>query len=284
MLTLNSLKIALLLVVLLIAMFWLLGFHALKKYGDSIYANMRAIGPRPVPDQDYQFLENNPRWHKDVFEVEPGIQLHGVVREPENPSPTSPWLLLYHANGRVEFSSFPQFVSDLLDEGWGFAVWTYRGYGPSDGISTKTSLRQDSVRMAERLQQQWHVDAAQVRIYGFSLGTAPATYAAMALSERGSPAAGVVLVATGYRPPFPSSLVYNPLTEVSIRDKITSPILMIHGRNDRSHLLENAVADFTALKKADADLLLVRAGHNPIGLDQVKDRVRKFLESPSSRM
>ena len=268
---------------LAIILILVIAINPFRKYTDRIYADTRKLGPKPNTGQSLDWLNSQSQWKLDKLQLDNGITLYGVVHVPQNNDPNTPWLLYFHGNGKLDLASMPGIYQQLAgDQDWGFAVWGYRGFGLSEGVSTKTTMRDDSVIMAKRLMQQWHVSHQQIRIYGFSLGTAPATHAAMVLSVEGQAPAGVVLMATGYRPGLPGSLLYDPGSEVSRRDRITCPILITHGTKDHIHPLKAAISDYLALQSANAELLLVPGGHDHLNAPHVRQIIHDFLADPNS--
>jgi pimeloyl-ACP methyl ester carboxylesterase len=258
------------------------GLGVIKHYGDP-YVARQPFDRQPSTEAQADEIQRNPEWISDRFEVAPGITLDGIVHKPRNAS--RPWVLYFHGNTSNGLGDAVG-TFELLERGadWGFAAWTYRGYGRSLGVSCKDTIRADSVLMAERLFTHWQVTPAQLRLFGISLGTAPATHAGMVLSQRNQTPAGAVFIATGFRQTSPiRSLLYDVSSETWRRDAIRCPILIAHGLLDPYHSPKAALEDFAALTKTDSEFLLFRAGHNPLGLPQAARRVREFIEQPDAR-
>ena len=261
---------------------WSFGWRLIKRYGDP-YVARQTFARQPSSDAQLAEIRRRPNWISDPFEVAPGVTLDGIVHQPNNPS--RPWVLYFHGNAESGLVDAIQTYERLeLGADWGFAAWTYRGYGRSTGESTKDSIRADAVRMVERLFERWRITPAQLRLYGFSLGTAPATHVGMVLSQRNQTPAGAVFVATGFRQnTWIRSLLYDVSSETWRRDAIRCPILIVHGLLDSIHAHAAALEDYSALHKTDSEFLLFRAGHDVVILPQAARRVREFIEHPEAR-
>jgi uncharacterized protein len=265
-----------------VVLMMLFGLRLIKQYGDP-YVARQPFDRQPSTEAEAAEIRGNSNWISDPFEAAPGIILDGIVHKPRNPD--RPWVLYFHGNTSNGLGSAVS-TFRLLERGadWGFAAWTYRGYGRSSGVSTKDSIRADSVLMVERLFEHWHVMPASLRLFGVSLGTAPATHAGMVLSQRDQTPAGAVFIATGFRQSSAiRSLLYDVSSETWRRDAIRCPILIAHGLLDPYHPVKAALEDFAALHKTDTEFLLFRAGHDPLVLPQAARRVREFIEQPHAR-
>lgn len=257
------------------------GLRALRRYGDA-YLSKQPFVRQPLTEEQLADVRSNPDWIADPFEVAPGVVLDGIVHTPKTPD--RPWVLYFSGNtGAGLADTIRDYEAYGRDADWGYASWSYRGYGASTGISSKDTIRSDSVRVADRLLNHWHVAPGQLRLLGTSLGTAPATHAAMVLSRRNQIPAGAVFISTGFRQwSFVRSLLYDVTSETSRRDAIECPILITHGLLDTTHRPEAALEDFAALKKSDAVFLLVRGGHDHGAMPQVAQQIREFIEHPSA--
>jgi pimeloyl-ACP methyl ester carboxylesterase len=255
------------------------GFELLRRWGDPYLACWWPFALCPLAEHDLEPLRRDPAWKTDRFEVEPGVSLDGIVHLPARKD--APWVLYFHGNGSTGLASAKDTFETLargLD--WGFVAWTFRGFGTSTGTTTKENLRADGLRVTERVLDRWAVAPSQLRLMGFSLGSAPAAHAGMVLSERGQAPAGVILMATGWRYGFPLSLVYDPNAEVTRRERIRCPILITHGTGDEPRSVGFAILDFRAIRKDDAEFLLVHGGHNHVDIPEATQRIRDFIEHP----
>lgn len=259
-----------------------ISFTLIKQYGHQYYVQYHKVGSGQRVEQDLSWLITSSGWNLDTFKTEDGLTLTGVIKTPVGINKDSPWLLYFHSNGPIAYKDFKAFYDTYLEAGWGFAGWSYRGYGMSEGVSTIATIRHDAALMAERVLKLNGLDHHQLRIAGFSLGQAAASFAAMHLSREKKPPAAVLLMATGYRPSFPHSLIFDGMAEVAIRREINSPLLITHGLNDKSHSVRAAFDEFMALNRSNAQFIVVPAGHFHLGYGNMKSIVQQFLSGDTN--
>lgn len=146
-------------------------------------------------------------------------------------------------------------------------IFDYRGYGKSTGrIESEGQLNAD-VRAA------WDASAPRytgkpIVIYGRSLGTGLATTLAAAVEPRllvlVSPYSSLAAAARSQYPIAPEWLLRYPLRTDRVIGSVKSPILLVHGTEDRLIPAANSER-LRSLTQPPADLLLIQgAGHNNI--------------------
>lgn len=123
---------------------------------------------------------------------------------------------------------------------YGVLAIDYRGYGTSDGESTEETMYED-VRTALQWLQNRGLESDRLIMYGYSLGSAPATKltsddaflqaSKLILEAPFANAETMVQDATGLD--LPGSYLTNLKLDVAIEiQDIEEPLLWIHGRND----------------------------------------------------
>ena len=151
--------------------------------------------------------------------------------------------------------------------GYDLFIFDYRGYGKSTGsIRSEEELHTD-VRAA------WDVIAPRYRgkpivIYGRSIGTGLAARLARdvhpALLVLVSPYASLAAAAKRAYPLAPSWLLKYPLRTDAIIGAVTTPVMLMHGRDDAIIPASDSVL-LQSLAHAPVELVLVDgAGHNDI--------------------
>jgi uncharacterized protein len=119
--------------------------------------------------------------------------------------PGQPTLLYFHGNAASLAARAPR-VERSMQEGWGFAIMTYRGFGGSTGTPSEVHNVADALRTFDWLVVQG-VPPASIVVYGESLGTGPFLPVEWAMLDR-----------------------YD--TKAQIRG-VTCPILIFHGTLDQ---------------------------------------------------
>ena len=185
-------------------------------------------------------------WKVDRLEVEPGVQLVGLVRVPRRSD--APWLLFVPGNSEALLDGFRDVLDGLCgDADVGMAFWAYRGFDASDGVPSPAALQRD-------LDAEWArmvalgATPARTEIWGYSLGSTLAPHLAATLCRAGTPPKRLVLLATGpairIRPfgrfgRFRPSDVY---AAGDAFDAITCPVAIGQGANDDALPVDGARA------------------------------------------
>lgn len=157
---------------------------------------------------------------------------------------TAPIVLFFNGNGMTVDRSDPLYRS-LVHAGAEVIVYDYRGIGFSSGGPDVLTFRQDSLRLYDAVCAAH--PGRQVVVFGFSLGTAMASFVA---SQR--PVAGMILAGTiataadefpiymraaGFDSGMTANLAPAPdaveaFDEVNNVAKSSAPLLMLHGEAD----------------------------------------------------
>jgi len=145
-------------------------------------------------------------------------------------------LLIYFGGSGSESSEMLPLAKSL--DGWSVALLNYRGFGLSDGLPTQSTVLADSLFIYDSLVGRTDIDAENVVIMGYSLGSG----VAVSLSSQ-RPVLGTILVSpphtwtlTGVRP----SPLYGPLSgimkhyfdSISLAPLIETRLLCLLGSND----------------------------------------------------
>lgn len=170
---------------------------------------------------------------------------------------------------------------DLLGRlGADVLIFDYRGYAENAGSPTETGLALDAQAAWNYATQQLHVPPERIVIFGESLGGGVAVSLAAEKCAAGSPPGGLILrstfssmtdTAAHHYPWLPIRLalldIYDSLSRI---DKVTCPLLMMHGDNDfvvpavLGKRLFDAVPRESASGVAKRFVVLPGAGHNDV--------------------
>lgn len=166
------------------------------------------------------------------LETHDGLILRNWYRPPEAGMP----VIVYFPDRMGDFARKPSHLFGLAEEGYGLLLASYRGYGGNPGFPSETGFYRDA-RSLLALAGDSHLAPDGYVIYGYSLGTGIASYAAAAF-----PPLGVILEA-----PFTSfgdvvRYQASPLPVWQVRSQfdtrsriglIEAPILILAGEMDR---------------------------------------------------
>jgi pimeloyl-ACP methyl ester carboxylesterase len=245
--------------------------------------------------------------HDFAFETEDGLTLRGwhVLRTGarcDTPEETQRileegrWLVLFfHGNagdrrGRVDYS--------LIFNGAGADVFVidYRGYADNPGSPSEKGLLKDARALWKYATETCRVDPSRILLFGESLGGGVAVSLAQEVCNAGTPPAGLVLQST-FSSLADAAHVHYPWLPVrfllwdrySSEDRIgdvTSPVLVLHGTEDRIVPYELGERLFAAAPPLSANhtpkqfVPLQGGDHNGLLLShrrQISEAIEEFL-------
>lgn len=180
---------------------------------------------------------------------------------------------------------------ELCVRGADVTVFDYRGYGFSSGKADVMDFRRDALAVYDKLAA-----SGPVVVYGFSLGTAIATYVASQRRVEGLILAGTIASAAEEFPVFaraegystssiakmtPSPEAVTAFDEVSMIAQSASPLLMLHGEADQLVPIQQGEEVFAASPSRQKQFVrLAGAGHNDtVDSPMALNAVRSLLSS-----
>jgi uncharacterized protein len=153
-------------------------------------------------------------------------------------SAARPWVLYLHGNASNVATRLNILHCEKLRAlGLNVIAPEYRGFGGMAGVPTEADVNRDARSGYDYLRQQLHADPRKLIVYGWSLGSAIAVDLTSRVDEaavilEGAPASLVAIGARRY-PYFPIRLlIRNPFESIRKIDRIGSPVLFLHSRED----------------------------------------------------
>ncbi len=186
-------------------------------------------------------------FHPDKFYV--GPESAGVSEFEENPfvsfggqmnmgwyyqgKKDKPLILFFHGNAG-QLATFAPKLKMYLEEGYSVFMPEYRGFGSTKGKLDEDTMYADAIAAFDFVQEKYN--PKQIVVFGYSMGTAPAS----ALAEMRKPDA-VVLAAPFYslerevedkKVPLSKYVLKNRLKSYKYISKYEGKLLIIHGDKD----------------------------------------------------
>lgn len=194
-----------------------------------------------------------------------------------------PAIFFAHGNGEL-IDDWPHPMRAFRERGFHVLLAEYRGYGRSEGQASEEKVRQDFVRLYDRMQALPEVDASRCVLMGRSLGGG-----AVCQVYRERDAHSVVLMSTfssvvalaHHLYKLPARFVTDPFDSAAVLRGKPAHALHLHGRRDE--LVPFAQAEELAAITG-GPLLAEDGGHNDCPLDWqgFVDRVVEFVGSASA--
>jgi pimeloyl-ACP methyl ester carboxylesterase len=216
-----------------------------------------------------------------------GTRLAGWFLPPSPSAPVvrgpSPSLLWFYGNGENIASIWPV-LRDFQPPGIALLVLDYPGYGASEGAATEPGVYEAADAAYAYLRGRADVDGGRIYVYGRSLGTAVASYAAAR-----HPVAGLVLespftnageMSGQHYGVFPRFILRLRLDNLAQITRVRCPVLVFHGTADR--LVPSAMGRrVAAAAPGPVELVLIEgAGHNEtydVGGRAYRDKLWEFV-------
>lgn len=192
----------------------------------------------PVPNLD-RMPEPPSEFTEVAINTPDGETLFGLFRPPSASSPT---IIVFHGN--ADAAAFQHAKADALSQaGFGVLLAEYRGYPGSTGRPSEAGLYVDATSAYDFVRAQ---TPGPVGVYGHSLGAAVAIHLASVRDVYAlvleSPFDSLLAVAKRHYPWVPAiqKLLKHPFRSDLIISDVTSPILILHGAEDRIVPAEHA--------------------------------------------
>jgi len=146
-----------------------------------------------------------------------------------------PAVIYAHGNGElIDFQA--ELARAYRERGFSVLLPEYRGYGRSAGTPSEKGIVEDFTRFYDLLAARPEVDPARIVFHGRSLGggvmTRLAAVRAPAALILQSSFTSVTRLARGYL--IPAALVRDPYDSVEVLRRLDRPVLIVHGKRDRT--------------------------------------------------
>jgi len=208
-----------------------------------------------------------------------GLDLTHWYRPPSDPS--QPVLVVFHGNAGHIGDRVPKLAA-LFDAGFGILLCGYRGYGGNPGSPTEDDLTADARLVLDWLAGQG-IAADRTVLYGESLGTGIAVkmaaerpVAAVVLESPYTSIAELAQVHYWYLPAW--WLVLDKWRSIETIDRVTAPLLIVHGARDRTVPVRYGRRIFESAAQPKEILVVEDGAHNDLyDFPEVPGRVIEFL-------
>ena len=216
-----------------------------------------------------------------TLETSDGVRVHGWFV----PGESERALLYFHGNaGNISHRLYS--IREWHDLGLSVFIIDYRGYGRSEGNPTEQGLYRDGAAAWQYLAGERGIAPEDIIVFGRSLGGSVAAW----LAARQAPAALIVESSFTSVPDIgQEAYPWLPVRWLSrfkhaTRDhvrQVTSPVLVVHSRDDEIIPFHHGEAIFAAASEPKT-FLEIRGGHNDahaVSAALYRDGLQDFLRS-----
>jgi len=220
------------------------------------------------PDKKIEFFPSqvNLAFEDVFFQTADGVKLNGWFIAKPNATYT---ILLFHGNAGNIGHRLDKLLA-LRQTGVNIFIIDYRGFGKSEGRISEKGLYLDARAAYDYLVEARQIPAAEIILYGESLGSAAAIDLAAkikvkAIIVEGAFSKGRDMARRMYPfiPDFLFSDSYNSLKKI---ERIDVPKLFIHGRDDEIVPFELA-RKLYSLSQEPKEFVEISGGHNSAFMD-----------------
>jgi fermentation-respiration switch protein FrsA (DUF1100 family) len=194
-----------------------------------------------------------------------GVRISAVYLPNENATQT---ILFSHGNAE-DLGTVGLRLRQLHDMGFSVLGYDYRGYGTSESRPSEEGVYRDVDAAYEYLTVQMHIPPNKIILDGWSLGGAVAAD----LASR-KPVGGLILESTfvsAFRVVTRVPVPFDKFKTLDKLDKITCPILLIHGRDDRVIKFWHGEMIFAAAREPKRSLWVDNADHGNVSIVAKED-------------
>jgi len=198
----------------------------------SLYFFQDKILFRPtVLEQDYQF-EFSHKFEELFLKTEDNAVINAVHFKVENPK----GVILYFHGNKGDLQRWGDITEYFVDKDYDVFVMDYRTYGKSIGVLNEDALYKDSEFIYNYLKTQY--SESDITVYGRSLGTTFATYAASKHNPKQlileTPYYSMIDVAKNRFPLVPVKQLMNyEFPTFSFINRTNCNITILHGTSDK---------------------------------------------------
>jgi fermentation-respiration switch protein FrsA (DUF1100 family) len=169
-------------------------------------------------------------------------------------------ILFSHGNAE-DIGNIEPFILHLRDSGFAVLIYDYDGYGTSEGSPSESNSYSDIDAAYRYLTETKKIDADKIIVHGRSVGGGPA----VDLASR-KPVGGLILEST-----FTSAarvltnvriFPFDKFENINKIGNVTRPVLVIHGKQDRTIPFQHGQQLFAAANEPKFSLWVENAGHN----------------------
>lgn len=212
-----------------------------------------------------------------MIPTEDHLQIQVWYKKPKHGYPT---VVYFHGNAHSLGNRSNRFKA-MAASGFGVLAPAYRGYGMSQGSPTEDGLYTDARAAMSYATTMLSIPSRQMILYGESLGTAIAAYAATEYTVGGvileAPPVSILKRGQELYPYAPVSWLLKDRFETINRiQEIEAPLLILHGTADSIVPVEHGKALYDAALRPKRLILFKGVGHIAIPAPRIVKAITQF--------
>lgn len=183
---------------------------------------------------DAQIFFPQPASYSDgpgIIKLEPanGVRISAAYL----PAKDARYVILYSHGNAEDIGDLMPLMESFKDHGFSMFIYDYEGYGTSGGSPSEKKVYRDAEAAYRYLVGDLKVDPARIIVFGRSVGSGAAVH--LALREK----VAALIIESGCVSVFRVRTViplapFDKFNNIAKINKVHCPVLVIHGRNDRT--------------------------------------------------
>ncbi|HEY1096803.1 MAG TPA: alpha/beta hydrolase [Alphaproteobacteria bacterium] len=244
----------------------------------ALFQHKMVFHPTMVDVFTNELLKNYVPFHVVTVTTTDGLNLKGLYVPPKTGKPT---IVYFHGNAGTDVDRIYK-TTLPVDDGYGFLLTEYRGYGGNPGTPGEEGLYNDARAWLEFMESQ-NIPPENRIYYGESLGTGVAVQMATEQKPKililEAPFTSVTDVASFYYPFLPVRLLLrHRFDSLSKAAKLDMPVLVYHGTKDRTVPYRFGQILFAALPGQDNIFVTIKDGaHHDLFAQGAAPHIMEFL-------
>ena len=201
---------------------------------------------------------------KEVFiETPDNLKLLAWYHKSNNRNP----ILVYFPGNSYDIGERAYRIERYINQGWGVLLLDWRGYSGNKGSPTEKNLYSDSKISVNWLKKKLSIDESKIILYGESLGCAVAVELGLHDKFKSiileAPFTSIGDIGQQKYPIYPVKyLTLDKFDNLSKIERMLSPLLIIHGKNDEVIPYIHSLKLFQKAKEPKKHVCVDEAMHN----------------------
>ena len=184
----------------------------------------------------------------------------------QKPKDNNPILIYFHGNS-FDIGERAYKIKRYINNGWGVFLLAWRGYSGNKGVPTEKNLYIDGQSAINWIKNNTNLKNSEIILYGESLGCGVTVELALNAKFKSiileAPFTSIGDIGQQKYPIYPAKyLTLDKFDNLSKIDRISSPLLIIHGKNDEVIPYSHSLKLFDKAKEPKKHVCVDEAMHN----------------------
>ena len=178
-------------------------------------------------------------------------------------NPAAEYTVLFSHGNAEDIGLIDPFARSIRNSGFSVLTYDYQGYGMSDGSASEANTYRDIDAAYRYLTVEKAIPPERIIVHGRSIGGGPSIDLASRVEVGGLIIESTFLSAARVLSQ-PRIIPFDAFDNIAKVQRIRCPVLVIHGRQDRTIPFSHGEQLYDALNVPKSNLWVESAGHNDV--------------------